>query len=988
MKPNPKLRLISAGVLTLMNTIVHAQSSQEQQPVPSATPAQEAAQAPEQKQAETTVVVTGSRVRYGNLEPVPTTVVSVDKLNATTATSVPDALMKLPSFNLNTASVNSPIGSNGAGFGAPGNFLDLRGLGAIHTLVLQDGNRVPATFFDGKVDTNLLPQMLMKRVDVVTGGVSSVYGSDAIAGVVNFITDNKFNGVKGLVQGGTSKYGDASSAKGGIAFGSKVGERGHFVGSVEFYERAAVKDTASRPFGNAGAVILGSGTAASPYTTGHNVLQSNVSSGGLAATGPFAGQHFRPDGTLVPFNPGTPTATNNLAIGGDGSRAEHQYLLFKHRTAQAFARFDYDVTDDVRFYIQGRVTQNKDFGANQIYTNVSNATAANPASAGGSYPLWIYTDNAFLTAGQRSTLANAGVAGFALNRMDNDLMGKLGLAQELKASAATAGLSGDLGIGDIAWDIHLTRGSNTNTYVTQNNVNTAKFYAANDAVVDPASGATVCRVSLTAPGAYPGCVPLNLLGAGRASAAAMDYIFDDTGYRAGNTMSDAAVNINGTLVEGWAGPIKFAAGAEFRKETLSMAPNVASNTFNPQYLRLGPNGTSMPGSYPASNLGYFKEVPSTATGESHVLEKNVELIVPVLTDKPFVKDLAINSAYRKADYRVNGNGTSSNKFDSKTWKIGFDWAVIDGLRFRGTRSRDFRAPSLWELYRTQFIAASGVTDPLTKTAGSLNAVSGGNPLLKPEVGNSKTLGFVWQPRFARNLSFAYDIFDIKMRDAIGTVAGLDPNAQRLCLESAGTSAYCAAVVRPISYNDTSPANFPTLVYNTLQNTAVARARGFDAEINYALSLGERGDLTLRSLWSHQSELSRVAIPNQAAINQAGTIVVPKDKVNLSATWRKDRFTFDILQRFISVSAITSVPNVVYAEPKVSAYHQTDVNFAYDLKVANGTMTAYLNVNNLFNTTGDLQQDVGYSGSPGLRYPALPYADVVGRYFAAGVRFRY
>ncbi|SEN10302.1 TonB-dependent Receptor Plug Domain [Duganella sp. CF517] len=988
MEQTSKLCLLGGSALTIFATSVcaQAQTTEVQQAASAPAAAQEAPATPEKEAESKVVVVTGSRIRTTNLEPTPTTVITAEKLNATTASSIPDALMKLPAFATSLSSPNSSIASNGAGFGQPGNFLDLRGLGTNRTLILQDGKRVPATAFDGKVDTNLLPQLLLKRVDVVTGGVSSVYGSDAVSGVVNFITDNKFIGVKGVLQGGTSKYRDGNSAKGGLAFGTEVGDRGHFEGSVEFYERAAVTDTASRAFGRAGAVVLGSGTASNPYTTGYNIRQNNLSSGGLVTTGPFAGQRFQSDGSLAPFVSGTPTVTNNLAIGGDGSSAEHQYLLFKHRTAQGFARFDYDLTGNTHFFVQGRTAQNSDFGANQIYTNVSNASAANPTAAGGSYPLWIYNDNAFLTAAQRATLNGAG--SFALNRMDNDLMRKLTFNQKLKSSAATAGLNGDVGYGDLQWDAHVTRGSNTNSYTTLNNVNTAKFYAATDAVIDPATGSAVCRVALTAPGAYPGCAPLNLLGAGRGSAAAIDYVLDDTSYRATNTTTDAAVDFNGTVVEGWAGPIKFAAGLEFRHETLGMSPSVGSNVFNPQNLRLGPNGGATSGSYPASNLAYFKEVPSSADGESHVLEKNVEFTVPVLSAVPFAKELTLNSAYRRADYRVQGNDAPSNKFASKTWKLGGDWAIVDGFRVRATKSRDFRAPTLWELYQKQFVSASGVTDILTSTAGTVNSVSGGNPNLKPEVADGYTVGFVFQPKQIKSLSFAFDTFHIKVKDAIGTVFGLDANAQRLCLESGGNSPYCAALVRPISYNNTTPANFPTLVYNTLQNTGVAKSRGFDAEVNYLLGLGQYGDVALRTLWSHQSELSAITIPNLAATNNAGSIDAPANKVNLSATYRKDRVTIDLLQRFISSSNITNVANVVWAQPKVSAYKQTDINFAYDLKMDHGAMTAFLNVSNLFNTAGDLQQHPGYSGSPGLKYPSLPYADIIGRYFTAGVRFKY
>lgn len=936
------------------------------------------------------IVVTGSRIQNGNNLPTPVTIVSSQQLQQTTPTNIPDGLNKLPQFNAGQATPNTAVNANGRGFGAPGNFLNLRSLGAIRTLILQDGNRVPGTFFDTTVDTNMLPQLLIQRVEVVTGGASAVYGSDAVTGVVNFITDSKFVGLKGMIQGGISKYSDAKSVRGGLAYGVNVGDRGHFEASVEYYKRSGISDTATRPLGTLYPATVGGGTAANPYRLVFGARQSNAAPGGLVTTGPFAGQQFLNDGSLGAFNPGTPTATANAAVGGDGGYTHNEYLVPDLRTAQAFARFDYDLTDTMHVYVQGRYASNRTYAASQIYTNISNANAANPTNTGGSYPLWIYSGNAYLTPAQQATLTATNTASFAVNRFDNDLMRQLALEQKIKAGAGTIGINGELP-GDFVWDAHYTRGENKTRFNSINNVNTANFYAAVDAVRDPSTGNIVCRASITAPGAFPGCAPLNLFGQDRASQAAQDFIFDTTYWTARNTMDDFGANATGTVVEGWAGPIKVAVGGQYRRQGLKVTTSVPSTAFNPQNLRLGPAGNSLPGSYPASNLAYFKEVQSGAKAREDIYEANIETDVPLLRDLPLVDLLAFNGAFRYAKYDATGNGGVDAKFTAKTWKLGLEWAVTDGLRLRGTRSRDFRAPTLWDLYQAQIISASGVTDPLTNVAAQLNTVAGGNPNLQPEIGKNLTAGVVYNPTFMRNFSISVDYYNVKVSNAIGAVNGLNPLIQSLCLNSGGSSPYCGLVVRPISYNSTSPANFPTLNYSLSQNIAKVQAKGFDVEVNYRADLADMGlggVLNLRGLWTHQPVTKTTTIPGAVTTNASGTQAVPRDKVNFTAAYRTGPFAFDVLERFYSSVHQSANPTLVFNIPNVPAYWQTDLNISYDIPVGSGSATAFVNVQNLFNAHGGVFQDPGFTGSIGLRYPNVNYADVIGRYYTAGIRFRF
>src|ERR1700761_1094786 len=167
------------------------------------------------------ITVTGTRIS-GTDTPTPVQVQTADQLEAITPASIPEALDKSPIFMGGSTPENATTGANGRGNNTPGFFLNLRNLGTIRTLVLEDGHRVPGTFYDTTVDTSMLPQMLVQRVEVVTGGASAVYGSDAVSGVVNFILDHKFEGLKGEFEGGESNYGDARSFRAGLAGGEDI----------------------------------------------------------------------------------------------------------------------------------------------------------------------------------------------------------------------------------------------------------------------------------------------------------------------------------------------------------------------------------------------------------------------------------------------------------------------------------------------------------------------------------------------------------------------------------------------------------------------------------------------------------------------------------------------------------------------------------------------------------------------------------------------
>jgi iron complex outermembrane receptor protein len=942
----------------------------------------------QQQATPESVTITGTRIVNGAQSPTPVTAVDASDLLTQSPVSIPQALLQLPQFAATTGA-RTQVEANGRGFGTPTPGFDLYGLGTIRTLVLMDGNRVPGTFYDTTVNVDMLPQMLVKRVDVVTGGASAVYGSDAVAGVVNYILDHDFNGFKGMAQGGISTYGDARSFRLGSAVGFNLTDRLHFEASAEYYDSDAVPDASTRPFGASSCSLVGNGSNATPYTMACGIRQSNAAPNGLIVNGPDKGMQFSADGkSIVPFNAGTPTPTKNANIGGDGGVTHNEGLTPTDHTFQGYARLDYNVTNDLSAYVEGRYGTDYTIGESQIYTNTD-----------GQYPLWIYSGNAFLTAAEQSSLFPAGTNAVDISRFDNDLMRQLSVRQYTNTNALTFGLKGST-FGDFTWDAHYTHGDNHVTLTTYNNVNSAHLYAALDAVKDPNTGNIVCASSITEPGAFPGCAPINLFGQGNASQAAQNYIFQNTYWVAANSMDDIAANLTGTLFNGWAGPVKAAVGLEYRSQGLNVTTSTPNDTFNPQGLRLAPNGTynsgnggtvatNPYGSYPSSDLAYFKEVQSPAHGDESISEGDIELDAPLLKDLPFAELVSVNTAYRYTQYAAAGEGSHSS-FSANTWKAGLEWSVNDDVRFRMSESRDMRAPTLWDLYQQQEISSSGITDLLTGVAGSANTVTGGNPNLKPEVSYNYTAGVVATPSWIPNLTASVDYFHIKINNAIGSVGGENVTIFKDC-QATGAPQYCGLVVRPGAYNDPSPGNFPTLIYNVNQNVALQEVEGFNAEVDYANDLSTwsslPGQVNMRVFWTHQDLDRRASLPGTLVSNLAGTNAfgsVPRDKVNVTLGYNIDTFGVSVVEQLYgSEQWQASPPQQVYAMSKIPGYALTNLNFTYGFTADDVPATAFVNISNLWNANGPLTG--GWTGSPGLLYPVPTYADVVGRYFTVGVR---
>jgi outer membrane receptor protein involved in Fe transport len=906
------------------------------------------------------IVVTGSRIANSFPQtPTPGASLSSDQLTSLSPQSIPAGLAKLPVF----APVRGSDSASDGGYQATGNYLDIYGLGAIRTLVLMDSHRVTSTYFDGTVDINTLPQMLIQRVEVVTSGASAVYGSDAVSGVANFILDKHFQGLKGVFQGGISTFGDAKSFRAGLAGGTQIANRLHFEWSAEFFNRDIISAD-PRPYGLDKTSLVGSGMPGSPLQSVVNTRLSGAPFGGLVTSGPFAGQQFAPDGALAAFNPGTPTATNGVAVGGDGGYKRPSFVLPSLQTAQAFGRFDYDLNDNVTGYLQAGYSHTRTWSHEQ-----------NLVSTAGSNTLTIYSGNPYLKPAYQAQLDNSGTSSFGLARYNEDFGGLLNLTDRTSTASVATGLQGTI-FGNYNWEAYYTHGEGRVEQITRDNTNTQRLYAAIDAVTDPRTGTTACRVSIAAPGAFPGCVPMNILGNGAPSQAAIAYVNGETCWKSINTLDDFGANITGTLFRNWAGPVKIAAGAEYRLQSLVETSNVLDNTFNIQNLRVGPDGNTAP----TGALKWTKNVTAPMHGANSVYEGDIELDVPLLKNLPLVRLLSVNGAARYTRYSSSGQ--------AETWRAGLDWQIVDDLHVRATRSRDIRAPTLYDLYQGQTGNISGLVDFLTSTGGSVVNIMGGNPGLVPEVAHNTTAGLVYQPGWLRNFSASVDYYHTTINNAIATVSGSTTQTQQICIASGGTSPLCSLLVRPFPITNTTPANYPTLNYNVKQNVALIYAEGVDVAISYESDLRDLGDLdgilNLRLLWSHEPTLKNQTLPGTAIINVAGTAQTPKDRVALSADYLRGAFAASVIERYYGSIHLSGNPALV-AATSIAPYWQTDINLNYDLNALGQPVTGFLNVNNLFNQFGG--NCCAFTNNPGMQYPVASFTDRIGRYFVLGLRFK-
>lgn len=943
-----------AQVLLVGSAAVALASGAHAQNAPAAEAGAEAAE----------IVVTGTRIKgNGYDQPTPVTVATTEALLSSAPMTLADGLTKLPQL----------IGSTSRTFccapGALGNFLNLRALGPTRTLILLDGRRIVATRESGEIDVNLLPELLVQRVDIVTGGASAAYGSDAVSGVINYITDTKFEGVRANAQYGVSNYGDDASIKFGVAAGTSFADgRGHITVSLEHFKVNGIPSLADRPDSRRGGFLGGNGTAAAPFTNLEGVFLNTASDGGVIvnaqglpianAGAPLAGLRFLSGGATTPFIFGSAiNGSPAFTVGGDGHQNNMMQPAGLLRTEKGYFRASYDFTDSLTGYVR----------VNAALSHNNMRILSDNRSGAASYT--IFRNNAYLPAAVAARMDAAGVTSFRLGRFNRDF-GAITLDYTNKTFDASIGLEGKIG-DRLTWNVSYGHGETTLDAEVRNVSDLGKSYAAADAVVNPANGQIVCNVTLTNPGVFPGCQPLNPFGVGAPSAAAKAFILGTSTQFVKNTQDVFAGEVQGEIAQLPGGALSFAAGAEYRRRTLIQRSN-------PTALgQIQANGVrGMPGAFCPTvalcrfggwNQGNFGE----AEARDNVKEGFVELLVPVFKDSAIGKSLELNAAYRYTDY--SNSGTVS------TWKIGATYEPFDDLRIRATRSRDIRAPNLFELFAGPVNAFTpGLTDPVT---GLTNVIAitrtQGNPNLVPERANTFTAGFVYSPSWLRGISGSVDFYDINLAGALaatsaqGTIDGC----------RSGIAEQCALITR-------DPAtNFIQQIILQQINLNGRRARGVDFDLSYDGEVGP-GKLNVRLLATRAIDLidriGAARIQSVGFFNAANNTASPKWRGTLSANYEVGKFGLFIQERYIGgYDQLPFIPGQIFAEPHVRAIFYTDVTAKVKINTGNSTFELYGTVNNLFNRRPPFLPN---RFAANLAFPTVPNLyDLNNRYFTIGAR---
>ncbi|WP_313165950.1 TonB-dependent receptor plug domain-containing protein [Massilia oculi] len=977
--------------------IAHAQQAQPEPDTPAATadaaaqtaPADAApspAQAtPASGEASNVVRISGSRIAArGFTMPTPTTSLTSADLEKSAKPNLFNTLAELPALQGSTGRTTS---TNSTSSGIQGlSSLSLRGLGTIRTLTLLDGQRVVGANVTGVTDVSQFPQLLVKRVDVVTGGASASYGSDAVGGVVNFVTDKKFTGFKAHVQGGQTKYDDDRGGSVQAAWGKAfLNDRFHVTASAEFTKENGIE---SPGFGGKGPngrtwyqnpaysvrPLSQTGDGLPQYRVIEQAQQYQYAKYGLITSGPLQGTAFGAGGVPYQFQYGSngrPTGTgavtnciNPFCIGGDlsGSVGSGTNLAMNFKRQVAYTRMSFDINPDHQLY----------FTAN--YGKVDSRFSPNPGAAKNAN-LNIQCSNPFLPASIVDACARNNITSFQYGTSNAVFPENIDVQPTRTQRRFVLGAEGKFALfgKDWSYDAYVTHGENKTNLDAFNMTLNARYNNAIDAVRAP-DGRIVCRNPVAA---ASGCVPLNIIGDNPIDPAAWAYIAPANGPRQRTTQSQdvGSFNINGELFEGWAGPISLATGAEYRREKYRVRGDAYGNGVTPD----SPNNAMYP-SDPLLNTtvgnNWYAGNFHNGEGSYNVREAYVELNIPVFKSEAW-GEANLNLADRETKYSTAGSVGS--------WKLGATWQTpIDGLRLRGVTSKDVRAPNLSELF-----AAPVVVNNVVQYQGNTISVQErtvGNTGLRPEIARNNTFGIVLsQPRWAPGFSISADYFDIEVKGVISALT----IQQEVDLCVAGNQEICQAMV----------LNSPGNNYVTVQNFNLAslKVKGFDLETAYRTGL-ERlnlpGRFTFRALATRNLHyITESGVVGTIAVDSAGSNMgnTPKWKVLAQQTWENDKLSVTLTERWFSdgtyrndfIECQTNCPMSTLIHPtiydnKMKGAAYLDIGASYNLSKQ---LQAYFKIDNVTDRAPEAapQTNASYGINPALY-------DVVGRTYRVGLRY--
>lgn len=1000
--------------------------------------AQTAEQPSDQQATEVSeVVVTGSRIRRNDLtSSSPLTVVSSETIDNKGFTNVAQALNQQPVAGV-------PITPDGdqAGFGVGRSFVNLFNLGTNRTLVLVNGRRfvganVSSIFSGagagGQVDFSSIPTALIDRVETVQATGGAVYGSDAVAGVINVITKKNFEGVEVNAEYGLSERGDGDQVRVRLTGGtSLLDDRLNLAGSYEYAEslnsigytdrdRTALQmirgsnpenltptdgipaqvwyfnrrlpelTQGGLPFRSAGIGLANVLTIADPNNPGRRVMA-----------------HFAPDGSLVPYNAGQ-FVQATIASGGDGLNlaeltslqspvARHNATFFGTYEFNPRIRLDAEV-----FYNHTEATEdyNQPIYNSGIFGGTSGA-------------LQFSTANPFLSAATRAAILNQptplpadpnnpGERLFWLHRASTDLVEPNNYA-ESDTIRAVLNLNGDFdALGrTFFWNVAANHGQNEG-FFQQDNIVQSRFAQAIN-VNRAADGSAQCADSAAR---AAGCVPLNLFGKGARSQAALDYI--GTTFRQDYTIKQTTyeANFGGDLFNLPAGAVAFNVGYEYRKEESEFSPNEAS--------RLGIGRTA-----PISPL----------KGEYNTNEWYGELSVPIFGGDftfPLLQELTFDGSYRSVDNSTAGKDES--------WAAGLRWRPINDLLIRGSLSRSFRAPAITELFTPESTSFMSATDPcdfrninsgpnpaarkancqaefvrlglpadfqLTSNIQSATqrGTTSGNPDLQNEVADQETYGFVYQPSFIPNLAISFDWVKIDLTNAIANFS-LGAILQ-VCYDVPNPDpAVCGRFQRGdknLMIGDTSLAGqilgadlAPNGVgpQSGFINAGYLNFSGWAGGVEYSLNLDDyqslaglggrvTWDLDIFRTETYESSVTGLGFD---LVNSANTIGTPETRWKLDTSYTRGGLGVQWSLRYTGESKFSNTATIEnYTPLTVQEYYLNDLSFAYRFdtdRLGMKDVTARLQIRNVF----DVEPPLGTIG--------IGVYDLIGRYYQVGMSARF
>jgi len=918
--------------------------------------------------ATSDIVVTGSRIQRPDLQSSsPVATISAGELQATNTVTAESYLSSSPQF------VPATTGTTNNGNGGTAT-IDLRGLGPKRTLVLVDGRRMVPSDIGGAVDINAIPTVLIKRVDVLTGGASAVYGADAISGVVNFVLDDKLEGVRADASSQVTGYGDAAQYNLGAAAGLKFGNdgAGHFVIAGQYTKRDGVYQSA-RGYSaqNLDANLKPSGSSnATPTVIDINSGRYQINDGSQ----PGGTDNFVPYYKAYNFNPAN-------------------YLQVPLERYNATALASYKFSDAAELYARGSYTR-------------SDVTAILAPTATAGFNFTISPSNPFLNAtnsalifGDPKNLNADGTANVGIRRRVTETGGRI---QEFTNDTyfGIMGLRGDFA-DSFHYDVFAQYGLAKRHEALLNDLDYNKTAQAINATVGP-NGTPVCVNPAN------GCVPVNLFTSQPISSAALAFITANgaqdnryTQFVTGGNLSGDLNFLQSPLADK---PAAIALGAEYRSETGSQ---------------------SVDANYGSGNLIYYGQGTAVPDASFNVKEVYGELQMPRVTDRPFIRALNFEGGVRYSAY-TNNTVAGRNRLNAVTYKLGGDWSPIEGLRFRAIFNRATRDPNIAELNSPITQAGTDVlaTDPCANgrpqgnatlaakciaqgapanlvnsgviqdvTANQTNINAGGNPALRPETANTLTAGAVFSPRFVPGLNVTVDYYRMKVNNYIASDGSQDIVNQ--CFNN-NISSYCSMIVRnnisgQLSGSPNANGQFPG-VTEQLINVATLNTSGIDVSADYRFHLKGDTSLTLSMAGTYVDQY-RFNLGAQATpINCAGKFgnscaavsinPIPRWKHQASAVFDLGDVAIEGRWRYIGpVGADAGTPILVSHIPSYS-YFDTNISFN-----VNKQYTFRLGVSNLFNINPPIVG--GSAGSSGANsantFPNV--YDALGRTFFAGISLK-